>query len=396
MHVHHGLDPKADRWAAHCAELTRRHQVPLRVERVACEVNPGQSVEAVAREARYAALLSALRPGGRLLTAHHADDQLETVLLALARGAGVSGLSAMRPVRSRGAGWHLRPMLHWSAQRLADYAAAASLAPVVDSANENTRYDRSFLRSEIVPALRARWPSIAETARRSAAHCANAADAEHALGEIDAGAPLAGLTRLEGSRLRALTPPRQLSLIHAWCLARGHLPPPQRRLRQGLTDLLTASEDAQPAVCWEGAQLRRYRDRVYLLGDVPPSPQGEARIGEGEIVLPCALGRLRLVAAGTDRVGPRLCATRWLPQAARVTFRQGGESVRLAGRAGARSLKDVFQEWGVVPWMRSRVPLLWVAGELAAVGDLAVTESFAAAPEAPALRLRWEQGPPLY
>ncbi|MEO0421732.1 MAG: tRNA lysidine(34) synthetase TilS [Pseudomonadota bacterium] len=397
VHIHHGLHPQADAWATHCEQQAGQLGVALAVERLTLARRAGDGgEEAVAREARYAALLEHLAAQGRLLTAHHADDQLETVLLALARGAGVQGLAGMPSVQRRGKGWHLRPLLNWSSEQVAAYAHHHRLTYVDDPSNADPRHARSYLRREVVPRLRARWPSIAAGAVRSAAHCGAAAAQGDALARVDAGAELAVLDRLPVVSLAPLGGDRQRNLVRAWCRARGYRPPPERRLRQGLDDLLTCAQDALPSLEWEEVALRRYRDHLYLVCPAQIRLDDPLPSADDRLALPAALGRLAVAPVAPGVGGLRVDPERWHAAPVRVRFRRGGERVRLVGRAGSRSLKHLLQDWGVVPWMRGRIPLLCQGDAIVAIAGLAVTAEFAARPDAPALEVRWEGHPSVH
>jgi tRNA(Ile)-lysidine synthase len=403
FHVNHGLHADAGHWEVFCRQRAAMLRVPFTSRRLALAPASGESEEEVAREARYAALLSHLEPGGRLLTAHHADDQLETVLLALARGAGPAGLAAMPPVMPRGRGWHLRPLIEYTRAALHDYAEAHALPWLEDPANRQDRFARSFLRQQVVPVLRRRWPGIGASASRSARLCADAERLNAQLAQADLGVPgtasNAGMARtLEVARLVGLEPQRVANALRYWIRSHGHPMPPERRLRTAAANLLGATASGEACVRWNGTELRRYRDRLYLLAPLPtaggePRPLGGSR----SAVLPAGLGRVALIAA--ERSTPperRLSATALAAGELSLGFRSGGERVRLPGRAGTRQLKRLLQEWAVVPWMRERLPLLRVGGEIAAIADLTVTAPFAARLEEPALRLCWQQHPPIH
>ena len=242
--------------------------------------------------------------------------------------------------------------------------------------------------------MRARWPAIAASVGRSAAHCATAAGHQQALAALDAGASLASVDRLPLARLTVLDHDRRLNLLRCWCRARGVRPPPQRRLEQALLDLLAAGEDASPCIAWDAVQLRRYRQHLYL--GAPPPATAPVAGNDDPLALAPGLGRLTLVPVAPGAGQARVAAARWRPEQACVRYRQGGERVRLPGREGTRALKGLLQEWGVVPWMRECLPLLCQGEQIVAIADLAVTAEFAARPEEPALEVRWEQHPNLY
>lgn len=392
VHVDHGWHEQSSDWAAHCARNARR----LGVRFAACRVevqDAGASPEAAARKARYAALAAQLGAGDVLLTAHHADDQLETVLLQLARGAGPAGLAAMPVVTRFATGWHWRPLLATARSGIERYAAEAALDVLVDPANDDLRYDRSYVRSRVVPALRERWPGIATAAGRAARHCADAAALAEALADDDLASTADPHGRLDALQVSALAPARQRNVLRYWIAGLGLPTPSTAQLERARVDLLGARADAEPCVAYPGAQLRRYRGRLYAMQAHEPVPEGwEARLDDtGPLALPAGLGVVELEP--TRGAG---LARRHARSGLHVTFRAGGEALRPARDASTRTLRNLFQERAVVPWMRNRIPFLWIDGGLAAVGDLWVAHEFAAGRGAPGARVVWRDHPPLY
>ncbi len=391
VHVDHGLQPQSGSWAAHCATTCAGLGVPLTVIGLRLAIGKGASVEAEARSARYVALAGALQQGEWLLTAQHADDQFETVLLQLLRGAGVAGLAAMPDAAPLGRGTHLRPLLDVTRAGLQAYAADAGLAWIEDPMNEDSCYDRAWLRHAILPALRARFPSAARTIGRSARHFAEAQVLLEALADADA-APLLAGGRLVVAPLLALPRPRQVNVLRRWLATRGLGAPSAAKLETILDTVLAARVDAVPRVSWATGEVRRYRGRLYAMAPLGPQPDpawhGDIAPG-GTLPLPNGLGALSL----------RPSAGQGIPVGAlrgplSVRFRRGGERLRPVGRGPvAHTLKNLCQEAGIVPWMRSRLPLLFVGSRLAAVGDLWVDAELAAAPGEAACAPVWDGRP---
>jgi tRNA(Ile)-lysidine synthase len=391
-HVHHGLQPGADAWQRHCEAFCAARNVPLVVLRATIRRDLGRGLEAAAREARYAALAEALEPGEWLLTAHHEDDQLETLLLHLVRGSGVTGLAAIPVSAEFSRGRLLRPLLGVAGAAIGAYAKAESLDFVQDPTNVDVALDRSYLRAEVVPRLRARWPSVARAAGRSASLAAEAACLLTDLADLDGKAHVVnGRVSLAG--LRALDPARQHNLIRHLVRQKGWPPPPERRLRECLAQLVQAPPDRQPVLAWAGHEIRRYRGWLHLLDDAAgkpdPTPRVQAWDGQGSLDLGGPRGRLRLEAMTGAGLKRELMAE------LSVTTRAGGESVRAGGDVHHRTLKYLFQSHGVVPWMRCHVPLIHARGRLAAIGDLWVADWASAEPNAPGLRVIWDNHPDL-
>jgi len=393
IHVNHHLHPRAETWAEHCAGLARQLAVPLLLLDARIEAVRGESLEAAAREARYRLFAEALTPAEFLLTAHHAEDQLETLLLQLARGAGVAGLAGMSRRTPCGPGEHLRPLLDFNREALQRYLAKSGLTWIKDPSNEDHRFDRNFMRHEVLPILRQRWPSLPASAVRSADHLASAQSILDELARADHFAAAEG-TRLSVPMLRRLAPERMRNLLRYWIRLRNAPLPSSAILGEVVSQMLALTADTTPEVRWSGHVARRYRDRLYLSTGLSDEP------GEGawwdwktqpEILLPAGSGRLR--AREVTHANAVLTA---IPDKLRVGWRAGGETLRLATNRPHRELRSLMQERGIVPWMRGRIPLLFAADELVAVGDLWIAAEFRASAEESGILLEWLDHPELY
>jgi tRNA(Ile)-lysidine synthase len=395
VHVDHGLHTDSGDWrdsaAAFCAALG----VPFIGLAVKVDTMPGESPEAAARGARYGALAAALEPGEVLLTAHHADDQAETVLLQLLRGAGPAGLAAMPASATFADGRLCRPLLGFERAALENYARRHGLAWREDPSNADIRADRNFLRHRVLPRLRERWPSLTATIGRSARHSAAAADLVRRQATADLGDCLHGET-LALAPLRELSRVRARAVVRHWVLARG-LPPPDSRHTERLLDELTPADGAGGGrVDWSGAGVRRFRDRLFLLDeeagnwlDNSPAPLSWQR--PGRLSLGPGLGELWADPAA----GEGCVADLWRRGPVDVRWRCGGERISPGRGRPRRRLKSLLREAGVPPWLRDRLPLIYVGGELAAVGDLWLSGDWQARPDEPGYRLRWAARPEL-
>jgi len=388
LHVDHGLHPQSARWAAAARAQARRLAVPCRVLRVQVRQQRGESLEGLAREARYAALRAQLAAGERLLTAHHQDDQLETVLLALIRGSGVRGLAAMN---ARGAIAHtrlLRPLLPVSRAQLERFARAHALAWSEDLSNLDERFDRNYLRRRVLPLLRERWPAVAATASRSAALLA---EAQRLLEGVARRAlePAADGAALRVSALRALAPAERRNALQCWLAARALAPPDYRRLREIAGPLIEARADATPCVRWHGGEVRRHGDHLYALPPVPAAPPRALARWDWKRSGWLALGPGEALGVVSDHHGDVDLAR--LPCPLGVVFRDGGE--RLQEAHGHMALKDLLQARGIAPWERQRVPLLRRGTRIVAVADLWLDPAFRADARTRGARgrLRWRR-----
>ncbi|WNZ79564.1 tRNA lysidine(34) synthetase TilS [Pseudomonas sp. P105] len=361
VHVHHGLQAVADAWPDHCRSVCKALGVPLEVVNV--QVRAGASVERAAREARYAAFVALLHSNEVLLTGQHRDDQAETLLFRLLRGAGVRGLSAMPRQRPLGQGYLLRPLLDVSRAELEAYATQQGLNWIEDPSNDDHRYARNFLRQRVFPVLTEQWPQASTTLARSAAHLSEAQGLLDDLARIDldrAITPCAfdwlGLRSLELAPLRALSPARQRNALSHWLVSMTTLPDSDHW--SGWDSLRDAADDARPIWRLAGGELHRAGGRVWWLSDRwlrPAAGPVEWTLTAQALTLPDN-GTVALDGKMPD--GP-LC----------VRYRQGGEAMMLPGR-GHRDLKRLLNERGVPAFARGRLPLLYRDEQLLAVAGL--------------------------
>ncbi|QDF67755.1 tRNA lysidine(34) synthetase TilS [Shewanella sp. SNU WT4] len=408
VHVHHGLSQHADTWVKHCSQRAALYQLPLTVCRVNLDNRAGKSLEAVARDARYQALDDLMAAGDVLLTAHHQDDQLETVLLALARGFGPLGLSAMGAVQAFGAHkWQCRPFLALSRDELEEFAALFAITHIDDESNQDTRFDRNFLRHEIIPKLKQRWPAIARTASRSASLCAN--EYELLTEEVDV-----RLQRLEQysaingmslcvSGLAQLSPDWQTQVLRRFIQRRQCPMPSQVQLQQVLMQIHSAKEDAKVSLHVSGCLLRRFGDGLYV---ATASVSDKARFEVIRQAIVTTLGQT--LGQGKEALDLQLLSSQALNSqsqsepclrlaypSVQLEWRLAREGARLrlphqdevvsvgywgdkdisgrlrchpSFRHQGRELKKMWQELAVAPWIREQVPLVFYNQTLVASG----------------------------
>jgi tRNA(Ile)-lysidine synthase len=388
VHVDHGLHDDSAEWSRHCASLAQSLGVELISRKLGLRPEPGQSVEAVAREARYAVFAETIGSGDVLVTAHHADDQLETVLLRLMRGTGVRGLTAIHALGRFGEGWLARPLLEFSRAEIEAEARHLGLHWLEDPSNIDTRFDRNFLRARVLPPVRERWPAAGAMASRLALQMA---EAEAVLDDM-ACADLEGvaqLARIPVDRLTRLGEPRlNNALRHA--VRDVGLPVPSRAQLGELRRALVARDDASALVSWPGGEARVYRGVLYLSRPAEPTPLAAGRV-DPDAAFSFGEGELRLVAAEDYGIPDR-----WAREGLTVEFRRGGERIRPRGGAHHKTLKHWFQENGIVPWMRGRLPLLYRGEELVAVANLCLADDLPqAAADGPFWKPVWTGHAPL-
>ena len=382
LHVHHGLQAQANAWAEHCREVCRALHVPLDVLSVQV-IERGDGLEAAARRARYEAIAAALKPDEVLVTAHHRDDQAETFLLRALRGSGVDGLAAMRDWRRFARGWHWRPWLAQPRARLLAYAQAHGLRWIEDPSNADSDLDRNFLRNEIMPLLRRRWPHAAASFARSAALATATADlltSEDAMA-LAMAATLDAHT-LSVAALLPLLAERRARVLRHW-IGTLKLPPlPAEGVARMESYLLRARADAQPRFAWNGVAVQRWRDLLHAGRERPalPAQWREPWDGRLPLLLPGG-GELRLEGANA------------LPVPMFAHARHGGERIHLPSREHSHALKHVLQDLGVPPWVRVRLPLLsTAAGSLQAAGDLVYAHDLDQWLRRHGARLLWRDG----
>lgn len=382
MHVHHGLSPHADAWADFCQDLCQSLDIPLKISRVTIPGKPAAGIEAAARAARYQALLG--EPADFVAVAHHQDDQAETLLLQLMRGAGVKGLSAM-PGHDTGRRL-IRPLLDTSRADISNYAELHALSWVDDESNLDSRYERNHLRHQILPALEQRFTSVRGALARSAAHMAEAAHLLDELALVDAGRCMRE-QRLVVSELQRLSEARARNLLRWWLASQELVLPSTSRLQEMLKQLLDARQDAQVklSIGAPGTYLRRYQDMVYLDQEQPAEPFALTWHGEAMLRLPdgSSLQFVRGVATGLayERLGiDRL----------RIAQRTGGERFKPDLARPSRTLKHLLQEANMPPWQRQRLPLIYHEGKLALVPGIGVSAELQAREHEPALDIIWQ------
>ena len=391
IHVDHALHADSGMWADACRRLALQWSVPFDEVRVDARAAAGESPEAAARAARYDALAARLGPGETLLTAHHADDQLETILLQWLRGGGLRAVAGMAPLARFGNdGWHARPLLAFTRDELHCWASEHGLRWQEDPSNVDRRFDRNYLRHEVLPALRRRWPAAARTAGRVAEHARDALELEATVARQDLERVQRGRA-LDLDALNRLPQARQGSVLRLW-LARLGLPMPSAQTLAALRrDMAVAAPDRIPEVDWPGAIVRRYRNLLYAerRGE-PECREGDWRVNVEPRYQWSDESSLELV----EDIGVGLSRAR-MPDRLAVRRRTGGEVFRPAGNSHRRPLRKWLQERDVLPWRRENLPLVYSGTSLVAVADLGFGGDFAAQPGEPSWRIAWHRKVPV-
>ena len=389
LHINHGMQSDADNWQRHCERSCKEMNIDLAVADVRADFGeslPTADIENAARKLRYRAFEKNLQADEALLLAHHLDDQMETLLLRLMRGAGIKGLAGIPVTRPLGHGFLYRPLLGFERQQLAEYASAHALRWLQDQSNDDEQFDRNFIRHTLLPSLASRWPGYRDSWSKTAALAAESQDLLVELAVIDLGKLATerhSVIRLEP--LLALSNARQRNLLRHWLREIGVPELGWNRLQQLSTEVLRADASGNAGLLGDGFQIRRYQQKLYVLKPVPeldPASQLHWDTRQDQAFVLPDNGSLHLRATTDTGLA--------LPQdgGLQIRYRQGGESCQLAGRPN-KSLKKLLQEHQIEPWLRNRMPLLYIEDALVCIPGIGVAERFTAKPDEPAMQINW-------
>lgn len=387
-HIHHGLSPNADLWAGTCENICKQLNVPFTTTKVQVK-NEGLGIEAAARQARYHALLQTeadfIHPDF-ILSAHHQDDQAETFLLQLARGAGIKGLAGMAAVNGK----LLRPLLDVPRKMLLEYAKQHRLTWVEDESNADSKFDRNFIRHEILPVLAKQYPAIRQTVSRSAQHMAEANDLLEEIAAADVQSCLQDKT-INLQQLKKLSTPRIHNALRWWLLQNNCPLPSTAQLQQITQQLFNAKTDAVVKIKVSATHtLQRYRDRAFLSMDNSAAPAINL-LWQGEEMLHLPDGTQLLF---TKVLGQGFALNRVPNIKLRIKNREGGERFRPELGRPSRSLKAILQTCEIPPWQRAQLPLIFMDETLVLIPnvgtDCMVDISFKATPDEMGLMVSWQ------
>ena len=364
IYIHHGLSQNADSWARHCQQQCQIWQVPLIIEKVRLDPMAG-NIEQQARNARYQAIYRHLKSDQMLCTAQHLDDQCETFLLALKRGSGPAGLSAM-PVESNR---HLRPLLTISRQQIEAYANWHQLTWIEDESNQDDHYDRNFLRLKVLPLINQRWPQFSQMVARSASLCQQQEALINELLDNDFHQLLTTQSQLRLSPLINYSEYKRNAILRMWFRQQGIMMPSQKQLALIWQTVVEAKEDANPKFVLHNKQIRRYQNQLYLL---PLYDDTEHLVINWDLtsplVLPDNIGQLQ-----SHYQHDLNCRLPQADEAVTVRFHAQGR-LQIVNRQGSRAIKKIWQEHQIPPWMRSRTPLIYYNEQLICAVGVFVTE----------------------
>jgi tRNA(Ile)-lysidine synthase len=366
-HIHHGLSHNADQWQNHCEQVCNDLGIPFQTANVKVQTKPRHSIEALARDARYHKLTELAPNGSYVLLAQHQDDQLETFLLQLKRGAGPKGLSGMNnfwvakdAVQADKSVNYYRPMLDISRAMIMEYAKVNQLNWCEDESNQNTDFDRNFLRHQVLPNLQSRWPAIAKSVSRSAQLCAQQQSLLDEVCEVK----LKGIKNPNNSlsivKLSQLSEAWLYQVVRYWLTDLG-LPSPSMAVLQLLqSDVINAKQDATPILQWQGWEFRRFDQQLYVIATAEPkSPYEKQWQGEQHIQLPNNFGKLKFkpVSSATQNSARTIIVD---PTLGQITIRNGGYSAKFKPTGGypTKPIKQWFKQWKIAPWLRDSILLI--------------------------------------
>ncbi|UWZ96355.1 tRNA lysidine(34) synthetase TilS [Vibrio splendidus] len=385
VHVHHGLSDNADCWVNQCQVWCDALSVSLAVERVSLDTNSGESIEKLARDARYQAFKKHIRQGDVLVTGQHIDDQVETFLLALKRGSGPKGLSSMAKVMSFADAYIVRPLLSVTRTDVEASARDMALTWVEDESNQDVRFDRNFIRHQVTPVLTERWSSFRESVSRSAQLCAEQellldelleSHFQQALGDGEVKSQSLSIKVL--SQHSALLRARLLRMWLSYC---GQAMPTQKQLKLIWDEVACAQADANPKLVLNEVEVRRFNQHLYVVKETKDLSNWQSDISMEEcLVLPDGLGELHLNSAMSEGVSDHRDVQSFslsdTSVTLRVIFNPEGLSAHPVGRGHSRKLKKLFQEYQVPSWLRRRTPILMDGDRVIAVLGLFVDKNY--------------------
>lgn len=370
IYINHHLSPLANVWQKHCNDECAKLNIPFAAFDVVIDLWDKQGIEASARSKRYQLFKSLLRKNDCLVSAHHENDQAETVLLQLLRGSSPKGLSAMPPIKKWGKGFHVRPFLTASKKTLAAYAKEHKLSFIQDESNNDPRFMRNYLRHQVFPVIEKQFPAVFKTLARSARLCA-AHDALLTLYTEENVKKVQEEETLSLKKLRHYSLEQQKHIVRQWIYAKNYLLPSEAKMQQIFKTLICARVDKLPQIKWGGIVLRRYQEKLYL------SNNNTVKIHKAnvswDINTPLHLDTIGLLHASKAE-GVGLLKTNL--QNINVSFRKGGEYCRLPERIFHHKLKKLMQDWKILPWQRNYWPLLYIKEHLIMVPPYFIAENF--------------------
>ena len=371
IHINHQLHADAQSWQRHCQQQCEKLNVTLTSVEVDVAPHRASGIEGAARHARYQVFADLLEEDDVLLMAHHADDQIETVMLQLFRGTGLHGLAGCAPSRPLGRGHLIRPLIDIPRQEIERYANKNNLHWLNDPSNESLIHDRNFLRHEVMPLLHSRWQGLREIIGRTSQWQNESIQILESIAKEDAGESSVS-SMLPLKRISLLNNARLKNILRWWIRSNGYLVPSAEVQQRIIEDVIHSRGDCEACVQWNECEIRKYRDNVYIQHQL--SFHNPKDCYEWDITQPLILSSLSLTLTHEDLVQAGLLLNGI--KSLQVRFRVGGEVIKPRGRGCSKDLKTLFQEAGVAPWLRSRIPLIFYQDHLIYVWDHWISEGY--------------------
>jgi tRNA(Ile)-lysidine synthase len=349
IHVNHQINPNSKQWADHCQYTAKALGIECLVLDIHLDLKKGESLEAKARDARYEAIKAHLTSNDIFLSAHTQDDQAETLLLQLIRGSGVQGLSAMGDSKSLGFSVHYRPLLAITREEIEQASLSYGLTWITDDSNDNLRFDRNFIRHEILPLLKNRFKGVVSSLARSAKLCQEAAKAQERQAAQDfRKVACTNLDQINGVELSKLDFEHQKAVLRYWIAKNNKSYPSKAKLEDILEQINKARSDSMPAIVWGENVIRRYKQNWYIASNksLPRSDD-------------FSLEKLQAQGYRLDKIKSVSDLT--------LKYRSGGERCKPAGSPFSKSLKKWFQILEIPLWERNEIPLVYYQDELIGV-----------------------------
>ena len=387
VHINHNLNEYSDDWAQFSSKVCEKYDLPL----INASVKPkrqGKGLEADARALRYQSFREIIQDNEYLLTGHHQDDQMETLLYRIFRGTGIGGLRAIRRKTKFGKGFLYRPMLNVSRDKIEEYARLKNLKWICDSSNNDSSYDRNYLRKDIIPLIKKRWPSVEKKVSRLAVIAEQNQSLLNEFAIEDIG-KLKNYSHLDAGTLSGKSYPRIVNIFRFMINKNNMGVPSMQVLNEGIKTLMHSKSES-PSMTWNDYSIRRYKHRLYFLNSSLNSPNNllaeiswdiKKTINLGE-----NLGSIQARFLTGDGISLNKC-----PKSLAIKYRKGGEEIKPSGHKITKSLKNLFQENNVLPWVRDKIPLIYVDQELISVGDLWFNQDYKASNNEDGFLVTWDK-----
>ena len=387
IHINHNLNEYSDDWAQFSSEVCENYDLPL----INASVKPkrqGKGLEADARALRYQSFREIIQDNEYLLTGHHQDDQMETLLYRIFRGTGIDGLRAIRREIKFGKGFLYRPMLNISREKIEEYAQLKNLKWIYDSSNDDSSYDRNFLRKDIIPSIKKRWPSVENKVSRLSVIAEQNQLLLKELAAEDVG-EIKNYNHLDIQTLSGKSDPRIVNIFRFMINKNKMGIPSMQVLNKGIK-ILMHSKAKSPSMTWDNNIIRRYKHKLYFVNSSLNSPNNLATESSWDrqktINLGKNLGSIHAQFLTGDGISLNRC-----PSSLAIKYRKGGEEIKPSGHKITKSLKNLFQENNVLPWVRDKIPLIYVDQELISVGDLWINQDYKANNNEDGFLVTWDK-----